>query len=210
MKKRIGLILLTTMLLTSCRKIYNQKNWHINSVELADEYFPKYFEAIEESLSKNNIEYEKKYSKKINKEYKWKYYLATYNISKNIYFYFIYEFDKKTSDVDCYFHYKLTTEEQALNLPQSYINVMIDTVNFCSHNFLGTGEMYNTFYDEVKEKYKKNEINGTYKKYSKILIGEKYDSPLPSRGINLYFANEEYNLEIYLYDYLTDINIWNK
>ncbi len=208
MKKEIGILLLTTLLLTSC-KDYTQKDWHINTIELADEYFPKYFEAIEESLSKNNIKYEKEYNEDDFKP-KCKCYNASYYISEDIYFKFSFNYEKKFNIIDCIFCYNLVTEEQALNLPQSYINVMIDTVNFCSHNFLGTGEMYNTFYDEVKERHAKDEVNNKIEKKLIVSVYETYEDALPTRRLSLDFANEEYNLEIYLYDYLTDINIWNK
>lgn len=209
MKKRILLLLLLSNLMTSCKK-YHQKDWHIKTYELADVYFPKYFEEIEKFLLINDITYEKDFSELLDNEINMKYYNACYTVSEKINFEFRFVFSLNHCHFNCKFNKHSSNEYDAFHSLQKYINVMIDTVNFCSHNFLGTGEMFNTWYDEVKKKYLNNEIDGIFGKYLKISAGENYRDLLPTRGIDFCFTDQEYNLEIYLVDYLTDVNIWDK
>ncbi len=57
MKKRTWMLSLlsSVLLLTSCTNKWVQQDLHINTLELADEYFPKYFDEIENTLQKNDV-----------------------------------------------------------------------------------------------------------------------------------------------------------
>lgn len=220
-KKKLILISLLPLLLTSCSPDIQQRDWHINTLELADEYFPKYFDAIEHILQKNNVQYEKEYHEQVvgkNKRNKSKYYISKYIISEMDYFEAKFEFDywiNNGSFLNFNFVKYAVFEEEMLRLPQNYINVMIDVTDFCTNNFLGTGEKFNTYFDKLKEKYLNGETDNLLtirdKNYSYIATGEKlYRDLSPRRGVNLSYNDEEYDLRLYLCDYLTDINIWDK
>ncbi|MCH5171442.1 MAG: hypothetical protein J1F31_01220 [Erysipelotrichales bacterium] len=217
-KAKYMLPLLLSLLLTSCSPDLRQNDWHINTLELADEYFPKYFDAIESSLQINNIKYEKEYSESIERNEKR--YNITYCVSNKIYYEFLFRFKLlswKSSEslINCTFYYNVDTEEEMFSLPQGYINVMIDVNDFCTNNYLGTGEKFNTYFDKLKEKYLNGETDSLLtikdKNYSYIATGEMlYRDLYPRRGVNLSYNDEEYDLRLYLCDYLTDINIWDK
>ena len=218
MKKiKYMLPLLLSLLLTSCSPDIQQRDWHINTLELADEYFPKYFDAIEHILQKNNVQYEKEYHEQVIGKNKWdksKYYIAKYIISEMDYFEAKFEFDYWINN-GSFFNFKFMkyamTEEEMLSLPQSYINVMIGVNDFCAYNLLGTGEEFNTYFDEIKEKYLDGETDDSIINYLSIFTGKTlYRDLPPARGINLHFNDEEYKLVFYLKDFLTDINIWDK
>ena len=152
MKKRILILLLLPLLLlfTACEKPYWPEDRHIDTIELADKYFPKYFQAVEESLEKNNIQYEKEYSELLGSDISeyaigTKDYKIKYHISETIYFDFMYGVGSFTNHINCVFYYKTPNEDDLYNIPEKYINVMMDVVNFCSHNYLGTGKTYYSY-----------------------------------------------------------------
>ncbi len=220
MKKKIFAIpmLLSIIFMNSCGgpNIY-QKDWHINNLELADEYFPKYFEAIEDSLKRNNFQYEKEYTEEVNEPYT-KFYNAIYFITDTIffrtYFCFDYSFNNKitySSHFDFKLFYKSQMEKDVLNLSQNYINVMEDVTHFCSYNFLETNGKYKEFYEEIKEEYECKGYSQDNPPISSIYKQEMtWEETPPLRYVKLYYENEIYNLVIGLYDNLTDINIWDK
>ncbi|MCH5171771.1 MAG: hypothetical protein J1F31_02935 [Erysipelotrichales bacterium] len=220
MKKRIGmLVLLSTLLLTSCRddSEYVQKDWHINTIELANEYFPKYFEFVENSLLENDIQFEKEYYEHDNKESN-KRCTVVYNITDSIFFSATFSYNYNVNNysyIELYFYNKSATKEEALNnIPQNYINVMIDVNDFCANNFLGTGEAYNSYYNEVVEKHNNkdfsyvSEDSTCFVAYVSNRISNS--ESLPYRDIQISAENDIYEIRFRLIDYLTDINIWNK
>lgn len=138
-------MLLSIVFMSSCDSpnIF-QMDWHINNLELADEYFPKYFEAIEDSLKRNNFKYEKEYSEKNHEQYA-KIYNATYFITDTILFKTTFYFDCRfnnrytyLSAIEFRLYYESQMADEVLNLSQNYINVMEDVTHFCSYNFLET------------------------------------------------------------------------
>lgn len=161
MKKRKYINWVVIMLIASSCTDATQKDWHIKTMELADEYFPKYFAHVEEKLLEKDISYEKEYREEYFSKNKVKLYELKYFVTEKIYFYFSYWYDNNLGSVDSAFVYRVETEEEMMNLPQKYIDVMIDVVNFCSYNFYGTGEKYNTQYPELKEEYQSKRRNLT-------------------------------------------------
>lgn len=210
MKKKSILLLITMILTTSCSKDLSQKDWHITTFELADEYFPKYIEFVETSLSNNNIQYEKEYEEENCNNDRIKYYRLKYSISIMSYYSFIFSYRGTHGIIDCSFYYKTTSENEVLNIPQNYINVMTDVVDFCSNNFCGTGEQYNTYLSTIKSRYELGDFDAPLTRYQCVQEGETYTNLPCRRGINLFFNEKEYNLGVYLIDYLTDVNIWDK
>ncbi len=220
MKKKIFAVtmLLSIIFMNSCggHDIY-QKDWHINNLELADEYFPKYFDAIEDSLKRNYFQYKKEYYEELDEPYT-KFYNAKYYITDTIFlktrFYFDYSFNNKftySSSFNFRLFFESQSEEDVLNLSENYINVMEDVTHFCSNNFYDTNGKYKEFYDEIKEEYKKEGYSQdnppTHSFYKEELTWE--EAP-PWRYVQLYYENETYGLVMYISDILTDINIWDK
>ena len=218
MKKRILILLLLPLLLlfTACGKPECQEDGHIDTIELADKYFPKYFQAVEESLEKNNIQYEKEYSELLGSDISkyangTKCYKIKYHILETLGFNFTYWFDYPCNDIECVFYYKTPNEDDLYNIPEKYINVMMDVVNFCSHNYLGTGKTYYSYYEKMKDKLSKGDTNSQDDNYFDIYVqeSESKDHVRPSKGIEIKYQEEIYLFRMYLYDYLTDINIWD-
>ncbi|MCH5180736.1 MAG: hypothetical protein J1F32_05955 [Erysipelotrichales bacterium] len=215
MKIRIWtLSLLSILLLTSCES-ESHKKWHISAVEgfdLADEYFPNFFEAIEESLQKNSIQYEKEYDEKIytlDKDFN-----ANYYISDTIYFNFKFRYRVGLGALSLFigqFHYKSATVDEVFNLSQCYLNVMIDITDFCAYHFLGTGDIYNSYLNEIKEKHLEDKYVERIPGVSAIWVEEKPKQGVPPyRELSLSIKDNLYDLSLYLTDNLTDINFWDK
>ncbi|MCH5180716.1 MAG: hypothetical protein J1F32_05855 [Erysipelotrichales bacterium] len=217
-QKKLVLILLSLLLLTSCNHPQlRQDDWHINTIELADEYFPKYFDAIEQILQKNSIQYEKEYFEQVNgqkKQNQCKHYIAKYNISDTTYFKAELEFDYWINNGSCIsfsFINDAITEEEVFNISQTYIDVMIYVTNFCSYNFLGKGDGFNSLYEKLKVKYCEEKYSINNPPQYKIYATEKtWEETPPFRGYGLDNNDGLYNMDIFLIDYLTDINIWDK
>lgn len=215
MNKRKYINWVVIMLIASSCADITQKDWHIDTIELADEYFPRYFEHVEERLLVHNISYKKEYKEEYFMKNKDKLYELKYFVTEKYFFNFSYWYDSNLGSINCSFVYRVETEEEMMNLPQKYIDVMIDVVNFCSYNFYGTGEKYNTQYLELKEEYqsKREEIlqyNGE-NGYKEITVADKpFEDFIPFRGFILTLKETEYRLAICLTDYLTDINIWSE
>ena len=215
MKKIRILSMLSLVLLTSCRigrqiEINYPSEWRIDTLELADEYFPKYFEMVEKSLANNDIEYEKKYSEWYYPKKNYKYYMASYYITDNIYYKFKYSFREIKGTIESEFNYKMATEEEIFSIPQKYFNVMTEVTNFCTYNFLGTGDEFNILYNNAELRYSKGEITRETKGYHWIISGNSYDDFYMDKTVQLYFKDSEYNLVVCLDDYLLDANVWNK
>ena len=214
MKKLIWMpILLSTLLLTSCGSNIRQRDWHINTLELANEYFPKYFDMIEESLEKNNIRYEKKKGEEIiewKDKFVDKYYYTNYYISETIYYTISFDYNIEApnySSLTCLFVYNSAIEEEIVNLSPNYINVMRDINNLCAYNFFGTGEKYKTYYDEVKIKLQNKQFDNGSSSIS--VYEEKLDYDI-HREVSLICKNDQFDFLMSLKDYITDINIWDK
>ncbi len=217
LKKRTWMLSLlsSVLLLTSCTNKWVQQDWHINTLELADEYFPKYFDEIEEILQKNDVMYKKEYTEKVDPY--TKFYMAKYYVTESLFYEVTLFYDcsfncRSTADSNILFGliYTLATEEEAFNIPQNYMNIIIDVTDFCCNNFLGTGEKINTLYDEAKAKYTNGEhLNVKDEKY--VFVEERmWEETPPDRWIEVRFKDNEYNVMIGVDDYLTDVNIWDK
>lgn len=217
MKKAILLAILS-ILLTSCFGEYHitQDNWHINTLELADEYFPKYFDIIENSLHKNDIRYEKIYNERIvdwKGEHMDKYYSAKYSISETIYFTFSVDYNfrsNKYSSVDCMFIYNSATKEEMITMPQSYVNIMMDVTNFIAYNLLWTGDEFKAHFNEVKDKLQNDEYSWGTSDHFGIGVSEQKHDYLLYRSVSLTYYESKYSFQMVLNDYLTDMYIWDK
>ncbi len=213
MKKRTWMLSLlsSVLLLTSCTSKWVQQDWHINTLELADEYFPKYFDEIEEILQKNDVMYKKEYTEKVDPY--TKFYMAKYYVTESLFYEVTLFYDCRSTAYSIILFgliYTLATEEEAFNISQNYMNIIIDVTDFCCNNLLGTGEKINTLYDEAKEKYINGEhLNVKDEKY--VFVEERmWEETPPDRWIEVRFKDNEYNVVIGLQDYLTDVNIWDK
>lgn len=217
MKKLICMLslLASVLLMTSCGVKTWQDDWHIDTLELADEYFPKYFEKIETILNEYDIQYENEYSEQVNEQFKCKYYITTYTISETVYMKVKLDYENNRhhafSKIMCDLYYNVTTEEDMLNIPQKYIDVMKDITDFCGNNCVG--DEFNNKYSELKEDYFNGDTYSSDLGNEYLLIvtfGSLYPDNLPSMGIDMDFKDDEYRLDFILWDYLTDTNIWDK
>ncbi len=213
MKKKIFIIpiILSITLLSSCSTPH-QKDWHIATIDLADKYFPKYFDAIESSLKRNNFIYEKEYNENYYFEL-FKEYCYTYYISDLIFFSvkFQYEItDTYYSRIYFLLNYESTNADDILNISLNYINVMEDTIKFCSNYFKDSNQKYKIFYDNLVEKCKKKGIpkNDFFTKEETEFTILK---PLILRSVYIgsSSSSKNYYVQMGLRDYLNDANIWD-
>ena len=217
MKRKFVILLLiisTTLVSCSDLMLYVQKDWHINNLNLAEEYFPKYFNFIENDLHENNIQYEIFYRER---DYypENKHYDISFNITETKYFTgtFTYSYRRGYfSSFHFYFIYKNANINEIYELPQKYLKIMADVNDFCSNNFLGFGYDYYNLYDDIIKKYQDND----YLHYSTeldnylYLTSDRVDECLDTyRAVELSISGEIGTFSIYLRDYFTDINIWD-
>lgn len=207
MKKRAFIILLFMLLLQGC---FFEKKWHINSLELADEYYPKYFQAIENSLDTNGIQYSKKLTEWISHAGDEKCYLVSYYVSKDIYYAFKFEATSDFGTIECNFFYNNLTKNDLLNISDNYLNVLDDTITFCCDK-TNYGKNYKQLFEELKETYfsSNNDSTQTQKEFTvsqPLKNGDNYYR----KKIELSMENDSGNLKFCLYDSLLDKNIYNE
>ncbi len=159
MKSKLCIIpfLLSFTLMCSCSYYPpHQKDWHITTFELADKYFPKYFDTIENFFIEYEITFEKECYEQVidsKKKYENIYYFSdlmsldcifNYRGDAHLGSYFILTFNYKSNNLN-----------EILSFSQNYINVFSDIINFCSYEFYESNIDSKTFYEKSYDLMKK-------------------------------------------------------
>jgi hypothetical protein len=188
-----------------------QEDFHINSYELAQEYFPKYIESASQIMDKYNIEYTLETRIHHMKKDDSSYFYYTYTIDDDFLIQitmFYDDIEAEYSNFTVHLQYKTETLPQTREVCEEYSDMVNEIIYFFGYNVPEIGGLHLKLYENVLQEFDGSDLAIKWRYRDNRLFGVIWKGCY----VALSFLDESQKYQVCLYGgfYLSDKNVWEE